>query len=219
MIAAWKLYPDAVICPPGSMTRHVKDFVNHCGHLWNLQKPSKIPIDQVTLMVVVDARFRSRIGPFAALAGRQDVEVHIYDHHPPTIDDIPANKMVYEPLGAAVTLLVELLWKKRLEISPEEATLFAIGIYADTGALTYEATTERDILAIARLRQMGADMSKILSRLDIFMPGNDHKLLDAMVENASESYINGAKVIFSWAQSEEYIEGVSIFVNKLKVTI
>jgi tRNA nucleotidyltransferase (CCA-adding enzyme) len=216
MVAAQKLYPDAVICPPGAMNRRVKDFLNRYGHLWNFQKPSKIPVDQVTLMVVVDTRLRSRLGPFAALAGKHDVEVHVYDHHPPTIDDIPANKMVYEPVGATVTLLFERLCKERARISSEEATLFAMGIYDDTGALTYEATTDRDIIAIGRLRQMDADMSMILSRVEVSMPANERRLLDAMVENSSEMYVNGAKVVSSWAESEEYVEGLSIFVHKLK---
>jgi tRNA nucleotidyltransferase (CCA-adding enzyme) len=216
MIAAQKLYPEAVICPPGALNRRVRDFMNRYGHLWKLQKPSKIPIDQVTLMVVVDTRLRSRLGPFAALAGKQDVEVHVYDHHPPTIDDIPADKLVYEHIGATATLFVERLCKERARISSEEATLFALGIYDDTGALTYETTTDRDIAAIGRLRQMDADMSMILSRVEVSMPANERRLLDAMVENSSEMYVNGAKVVSSWAESEEYVEGAAIFVHKLK---
>jgi tRNA nucleotidyltransferase (CCA-adding enzyme) len=216
MIAAQKLYPEAVICPPGSMSRRVKDFVNRYGHMWKIQKPSKIPMDQVTLMIVVDTRARSRIGPFAALAGKQDVEVHVYDHHPPTVDDIPAHKMVHEQLGATTTLFVERLLKARAPVTQEEATLFALAIYDDTGALTYEATTPRDIVAIARLRQMDADLSMILARVEVSMPAQERKLLDAMVENSSETYINGAKVVFSWAESEQYVEGLSIFVHKLK---
>ena len=216
MVAIQKFYPDAVICPPGAMNRRVRDFMNRHGHQWNILKPSKIPIDQVTLMVVVDTRSRSRIGPFAALAGKQDVEVHIYDHHPPTIDDIPAEKMTYELIGATTTMIVERLCKERKRVSPEEATLFSMGIYDDTGALTYEATTDRDIIAVGRLRQMGADMSMILSRIEVAMPANERRLLDALVENAKETYINGAKIVSSWAESEEYVEGLSIFVHKLR---
>jgi tRNA nucleotidyltransferase (CCA-adding enzyme) len=216
MIAVQKLYPEAVICPPGAANRRVKDFLNHYGHLWKLQKPSKIPIDQVTLMIVVDTRSRSRIGPFAALAGRQDVEVHVYDHHPPTIDDIPADKVVYEAIGATVTLFVERLCKERTRISSEEATLFALGIYDDTGALTHATTTDRDIAAIGRLRQMDADMSMILARVEVSMPAQERKILDALMENSSEMYVNGAKIVSSWAESEEYVEGLAIFVQKLR---
>jgi tRNA nucleotidyltransferase (CCA-adding enzyme) len=216
MIAVQKLYPDAVICPPGTMARRVRDFLKHYGHMWQLQKPSKIPMDQVTLMVVVDTRSRSRLGPFAALAGRQDVEVHVYDHHPPTMDDIPSDKMFYEALGATATMVVERLLRAGVRISREEATLFSIGIYDDTGALTYDATTDRDIAVLARLRHMGADMSMIMTRIEAAMPPGERALLDAMTENAEESYINGAKVVLSWADLEEYVEDAALYVHKLR---
>ena len=123
MIAIQKLYPDAVICPPGSMSRKVRDFMAKQGRPFasRLMKPKKIPLDEVTLMIVADTRSRARIGPFAALAGRQDVEVHVYDHHPATPDDIPADKLVYEPIGAATTMILERLLLERKEITPEEA--------------------------------------------------------------------------------------------------
>jgi tRNA nucleotidyltransferase (CCA-adding enzyme) len=216
MVAIQKLYPDAVICPPGTMNRRVRDFLKHYGHLWPIQKPSKIPIDQVTLMIVVDTRSRSRLGPFAALAGRQDVEVRVYDHHPPTIDDIPVDKMFYEALGATTTMIVERLVSARARVSREDATLFAMGIYDDTGALTYDATTDRDIAVLARLRQMGADMSMILARVEAAMPPSEHALLDALTENAEESYVNGAKVVLSWAETSEYVEDAALLVHKLK---
>ncbi|MBQ9565033.1 MAG: CBS domain-containing protein [Synergistaceae bacterium] len=216
MVAAQKLYPDAVLCPPGSLDRKVKDFMSRHTHQWPLSKPKKIPLDQVTLMIVVDARTRQRIGPFAALAGRQDVAVHLYDHHPSTPNDIPAEQVCYAPIGATVTMLVERLIKERKSIDPEEATLFAMGIYDDTGALTYETTTERDILAIGRLREMGADMSRILSRAEVSVSASDRKLLDTLAENSRESYINGAKVLLTWAETEEYVEGLSLFVHRLR---
>ncbi|MBQ7155082.1 MAG: CBS domain-containing protein [Synergistaceae bacterium] len=218
MIAIQKLYPDALICPPGSMSRKVRDFMSKHGRQWaaKILKPKKIPLDEVTLMVVVDTRSRSRIGPFAALAGRQDVAVHVYDHHPQTPDDIPAEEFVYEPIGAATTMILEHLLNERKDITPEEATLFALGIYDDTGALTYETTTERDIAAISYLRELGADLSGILAQVENDMSQDDRILLDTMAENAREIYINGAKVYLTWAETKEYVQGLSVFVNRLK---
>ena len=218
MIAIQKLYPDAVICPPVSMSRKVRDFMAKHGRHWatKILKPKKIPLDEVTLMIVVDTRSRSRIGPFAALAGRQDVAVHVYDHHPATPDDIPAEELVYEPIGAATTMILEHLLNERKDITPEEATLFALGIYDDTGAMTYETTTERDIAAISYLRELGADLSGILAQVESDMSADDKRLLDDLAENARELYINGAKVYLTWAETDEYVQGLSVFVNKLK---
>ena len=218
MIAIQKLYPDAVICPPGAMSRKVRDFMAKQGATWasRLLKPKKIPLDEVTLMVVADTRSRSRIGPFAALTGRTDVEVHVYDHHPPTPDDIPASKFVYEPIGAATTMILEQLLLNRKEITPEEATLFATGIYDDTGAFTYETTTERDIAAVSYLRELGADLSGVLAQVESGMSPEDRKLLDTLAENIREIYINGAKVCLTWAATDDYVQGLSVLVNRLK---
>ena len=124
--------------------------------------------------------------------------------------------MQWAPIGATVTMLVEQLVRERKPISPEEATLFALGIYDDTGALTYESTTARDVLAVARLREMGADLSRILARAEVSMPAAERRLLDVLAENARESYINGAKVLSTWAETEEYVEGLSLFVHRLR---
>ena len=220
MFAIQKLYPDAVICPPGSMNRKVKEFLSKskAGRQWQsrILKPKKINLDEVTLMIVTDTRSRSRIGQFAALAGRNDVAVHVYDHHPATPDDLPCEELVYEPIGAITTLLVEHLLNERKEITPDEATLFALAIYDDTGALTYESTTERDIAVISYLRELGADLSGILAQVESDMSPEDKKLLDTLSENAREIYINGAKILLTWAETEEYMLGLSVLVNKLK---
>jgi tRNA nucleotidyltransferase (CCA-adding enzyme) len=124
--------------------------------------------------------------------------------------------MFYEALGATTTMIVERLVRGGARISREDATLFSMGIYDDTGALTYDATTDRDIAVLARLRQMGADMSMILSRIEAAMPPGERALLEALTENAEESYVNGAKVVLSWADREEYVEDAASFVHKLK---
>ncbi|MBQ6001565.1 MAG: CBS domain-containing protein, partial [Synergistaceae bacterium] len=218
MIAIQKLYPDALICPPGSMSRKVRDFMSKQGANFSsrITKPKKIPLDEVSMLIVVDTRSLSRIGTFAELAGKPDVEVHVYDHHPKTADDIPAVKFMYEPIGAATTMILEQLLLNRKDITPEEATLFAIGIYDDTGAFTYETTTERDIAAVSYLRELGADLSGVLAQVESGMSSEDKRLLDSLAENIREKYINGAKVCLTWAETENYVQGLSVFVNRLK---
>lgn len=218
MIAIQKLYPDALICPPGSMSRKVRDFMSKQGANFSsrITKPKKIPLDDVSMLIVVDTRSLSRIGTFAELAGKPDVEVHVYDHHPKTADDIPAVKFMYEPIGAATTMILEQLLLNRKDITPEEATLFAIGIYDDTGAFTYETTTERDIAAVSYLRELGADLSGVLAQVESGMSSEDKRLLDSLAENIREKYINGAKVCLTWAETENYVQGLSVFVNRLK---
>ncbi len=48
------------------------------------------------------------------------------------------------------------------------------------------------------------------------MSPEDKKLLDNLAENIREKYINGAKVCLTFAQTDNYVQGLSVFVNKLK---
>jgi len=61
-------------------------------------------------------------------------------------------------VGATTTLLVERIADQGVVVSPIEATLFMLGIYEDTGALSYGTTTPRDLRAAAWLLEHSANM-------------------------------------------------------------
>ncbi len=51
--------------------------------------------------------------------------------------------------------------KKVLKLNSFEASLLALGIYEDTGALTYATTTARDAACVTFLLKAGADLQLI----------------------------------------------------------
>ncbi len=71
MVAAQKLYPDAKLCLSGSAGRTVREFLKKNASHWTVLTPRKIKFDEITMLIVVDARSRSRIGPFASLLGKK----------------------------------------------------------------------------------------------------------------------------------------------------
>ena len=58
-------------------------------------------------------------------------------------------------------MLVEKLQQLDVALSEAEATLFALGIRADTGALSYAQTTPRDGEALVWLMRHGSSQSAI----------------------------------------------------------
>jgi integrase len=58
--------------------------------------------------------------------------------------------------GALTTTLVGLLAERESEVTPVEATLFALGIHEDTGSLTHPTATQRDAEALAWCLRHGA---------------------------------------------------------------
>ncbi len=49
--------------------------------------------------------------------------------------------MVVEPVGATTTLLVEEIKSREIPLTELEASIMAMGIYEDTGYLTFSSTT------------------------------------------------------------------------------
>lgn len=91
---------------------------------------------------MVDAQRADRIGPAARLLEEAE-EIHVFDHHMDKDSDVNATQLVVERVGSVTTIIVEMLEAQRLRLREAEATLFALGIHADTGSLTYEASTPR----------------------------------------------------------------------------
>ncbi|GAB6281147.1 MAG: hypothetical protein STSR0007_13260 [Thermovirga sp.] len=121
-----------------------------------------------------------------------------------------------ESVGATTTLLVEKLLEIGADISTQEATLFAMGIYEDTGALTFGAVSERDFRAVLSLRSLGADMTTIPAHIELSLDSSERRILDRLIENARERYINGAKVVVSSMTNSLYVDGLSLFVHRLR---
>jgi len=62
---------------------------------------------------------------------------------------IEARKAVIEDIGSCTALLVDEIQKLDIDITPLEATVMALGIYADTNCLTLPKTSSKDAYALA----------------------------------------------------------------------
>ncbi len=156
MLAAQKLYPDALVVFPGSQEKNLKNFfINSMAYLFNMVDINQINFDSITRLVLVDTRQTRRIGKLADLLDKPGIDIHIYDHHPPTENDIKGQIEIHGETGANVTILIEIIREKEIRISPDEATIMCLGIYEDTGSFTFPSTTERDFLAAAHLLSRG----------------------------------------------------------------
>ena len=80
-----------------------------------------------------------------------DAQFHIIDHHDLHQSPPPGTVLSLSDTGATVTLLVEQIRELRIRLTSLEATLLLLGVYEDTGSLTYANTTARDLQAAAWL--------------------------------------------------------------------
>ncbi len=216
MIAVKRLYPEAALVFPGSQEKNLRNFFLYStSYLLDFIKLKQIDVDQVKKLIIVDTRQKSRIGRFADLIDKKDIEIHVYDHHPPSDDDIPAGLEIIQKCGATTTLLTQLIREKKLAVSPDEATLMCLGIHEDTGSFTFSSTTPADYEAAAWLTEQGADHNMISDMLTRELTPEQLSLLNDLTQSVFTRMINGLEIVFAKAIRDEYIGDFAVLVHKL----
>jgi len=216
MLAAQKLYPDALVIFPGSQEKNLKNFfINSMAYLFNMVNINRIDFDSITRLVLVDTRQIGRIGKLANLLDKPGIKIHIYDHHPLTGNDIKGEIEIHGETGANVTILTEIIRKKNINISPDEATIMCLGIYEDTGSFTFPSTTERDFLAAAYLLSRGANLNIVSNLIARELSPEQVVLLNDLIQAVTRYYINGIEVVVASVTMEKYMPDFAFLVQKM----
>ena len=217
MLAAKKLYPDALIVFPGSQERNLRDFfVKSMVYMYDIVKIKDIDMEAIEKLVLVDTRQAGRIGRFAEIAKRPDLKIHIYDHHPPMPDDLKGSFEITEITGATVTIMTRLLREKQIPLTPDEATIMSLGLYEDTGSFTFTSTTKEDLLAAAYLLSQGANLNMVSNMITREMSPEQIGLLNEMIQSTTRHTINGIDVVITRVASETYVADFALLVHKLR---
>ena len=160
MVAASKLYPEAVLIFPGSQEKNIKNFfIQSATYLYNFKSSKDIDYTQVKKLVLVDTRQRSRISHVKSILDNPELEIHIYDHHPDSDEDVHGKVEIVNPWGSATAILTHIIRDKEINLTDDEATILGLGIYEDTGCFTFNSTTEHDLLAASWLKTQGMDLN------------------------------------------------------------
>jgi tRNA nucleotidyltransferase (CCA-adding enzyme) len=196
---------------PRKMNRNVQAFVTLYGADLPFTDPRDLPnrpIEQVTL---VDTQ-----SPVSLKGMSAETAFHVIDHHS-VRDDLPAEwKITSEELGATATFFVEALQEQGGAISPVQATLLLLGIYEDTGSLTYTRTTARDIRASAYLVEQGALLGVASGFLNHPLSLEQQALYDHLRAAAETQVIHGHTAIVSVGDARKMDEELSTIAHKLR---
>jgi tRNA nucleotidyltransferase (CCA-adding enzyme) len=215
MIAASKLYPEAALVFPGSQEKNLRNFFLHStSYIFNFIKTKKIDFDQIKRLILVDTRQKSRIGKFAQLLDKKEVEIHIYDHHPESDDDARGHIEVIREIGSTTALLTSLIREKGISISPDEATVMCLGIHEDTGSFTFSSTKAEDYQAAAWLTEQGANHNIIADMLTRELTAEQVWLLNDLTQAATTRVIAGVEIVITKVVRDEYVGDFAVLVHK-----
>lgn len=213
MVAAQKLYPQSVMVVDGKSNPYVQDFVALAKDRLPFQRLQDIDWTEVHKIVLVDTHDLNRAAGLKLNNILDKIPIEIFDHHPyegPTVKG-----MYIEGLGSCATLLVEKLEAMEIPLSGFEATLFALGIYDDTGSLLFESTTVRDINAVAYLLKQGANLGVVAEYLRKPLTEEQKELLQQLLTQGETEFFDGLPVYISSAESADYIGGLALLAHRV----
>ena len=154
MLGAHLLRPEAIALLPRQINRNGKAFLRRYAADLPFSDYKALPHESIESIFLVDTQ------SLVTLRGMSDqTQVSVLDHHPRKVQIPPDWQVELHLTGSCTTILVEKIREKNLSLTPIEATLMLLGVYEDTGSLTYTCTTPRDARAVAYLLEQGADLN------------------------------------------------------------
>ncbi len=215
LLAAARLFPEAIPVLPQRMNRNLRDFLALYGNALPFVQEEDLPQEEeARRIILVDTQ---QIPALPCPTGPEEPLVEIWDHHPPIRDYEAEERYRYHgsDVGATVTLLLPRLIERGVSLSPVEMTLLLLGIYEDTGSLYYSGTTPDDLHCAAWLLEHGANMG--LMRQFLNRPLNEQQLqiYQQLVDQTEVLEIGGWPVVVAWARVEEYVEEISTLAHRL----
>ena len=215
MVAAKKLYPEALLVFSGAQEGNLRDFfIRSSFYFLDFARAKHIDPDDIKRLILVDTRQLSRIGKFAEAAASGEVDIHIYDHHPDSPEDVHGSLEVVEPLGSTTAILAKILREKELGPTPQEATIMALGLFEDTGSFTFTSTTPEDFEAAAYLLRQGADLNVVAQMVTRELTSEQVALLNDLIAHANRFTVDGVEVVLARTMASQYVADFAVLAHK-----
>ena len=216
MLAARRLYPGAVVALSGSLNRNVRDFYRLHAEELDVAEQGRVDLEAIERLIVVETSHPARLGDFERVARDSKVEVVLFDHHgDEKLDWVRPENVVRSDDGALTTTMVSILAERELDVTPLEATVFALGIHEDTGSLSYAGVSLRDAEALAWCLRHGASQDMVAQYLHAPLSEAERRLLDALLAAAETHKVAGFEILMTAIRSPEYVDGVSNLAHKI----
>jgi tRNA nucleotidyltransferase (CCA-adding enzyme) len=216
MLAARRLYTDAVIGVPGALNRNVREFYRLHADELNAVEASRLELEAIRRLIVVETTSASRLGELEPVALDPEVEKVVFDHHAGELPDWvkPENAVISQD-GALTTTLVGVLAEREIDISSLEATAFALGIHEDTGSLTYPTATQRDADALAWCLRHGARQDLLARFLHTPLTDDERELLGELMSAVRTERVAGVDVLVAAVSWPRHVDGISNLAHKI----
>ncbi|BAI80546.1 polyA polymerase family protein [Deferribacter desulfuricans SSM1] len=175
---------------------------------------NELDTSNIETIIITDCKIRERLGDAANLLSKAK-KIIIYDHHPVSGRDIDADEEFIFNFGSTSTIITERIKIRGLKLDIATATLLLLGIYEDTGFLSFSNTTPRDLYASAFLLENGADISVLQIYLQRDLSKQHIFILNQLLQNLNVLRVASFSIGIAHASYDEYVPEVAVLANKI----
>ncbi|MGM9998037.1 MAG: CBS domain-containing protein [Candidatus Bruticola sp.] len=215
LILARHLYPQGKIYLIGRAEPRTREFIVQNSKRLDIHFEDEYNNEPVELVVLVGVREPHRLGKFSDLVTQPYLPVHIYDNHKATHQSIMGDFECIEENGSSVTVLRQALQRKKIAVSPFEATLCLLGLYEDTGSLTYSSTTCEDFFTAAHMVQSGGVLEAVSVLSQRRLSAEQKLLVEQLLCSVSYCKIAGRQCLFVSAQIDNHLDDLSSVADQI----
>ena len=214
-VSAVRLFPDHEVLFPGSQEVAVRRFLADTEISFPEVKLRRARTEPIEHAVVVDTSSPSRLGEVYDLLAASGCPITLIDHHMEEEEDgLDATETIVKPVGATCTIIADLYRERGIEPTLPEASLMLMGIYEDTGGLSYRETTPDDLRVAAWLLEQGASLAWVRRWVLKVLQPEQLELLNRMVEATEVIDIAGVPVSLSMIEVDRYHEEAAFVVHR-----
>ncbi|PLX69849.1 MAG: poly(A) polymerase [Denitrovibrio sp.] len=215
--AAVLLYDLDCIVTGTSYETSVKDYLTSEDisiPLIHMKEKDIEAIESLDLLVITDCKLAERLAPLDKLIPKAK-KIIIYDHHPSHGQDLVGDEVYVEEIGASVSMLVHKIKESGLKITSDDASTMILGIYEDTGLLTFSSTTVKDMEAASWLLSCGANLQLVSDYVKRNMSKDHVFMLNELLTSMSLVRIGSISIGVSHASSDQYVGEISYLAHKI----
>ena len=211
LLAAYLTDPDAKPVLPRRINRNVRAFLTLYGNEFPFENQRELNGDPISAVTLVDTQSLVTVRGLVP-----NPSVRVIDHHPRRENLPPEWEIWIVETGATTTLLVETLQEQNIHTNPIQATLLMLGIYEDTGSLTYAQTSARDLMAAGYLLAQGANLGILNDFLNHPLSKEQQAVYDQLRESIESIQVHGHTVMIALGEAQESDEELSSIAHKLR---
>ncbi len=213
-VCSTRLFPGHVVLLPGSAEAAVRRFLDEVPVTYPEARLRSARRERFEHVVVVDTRNPSRLGEVWDLIRRDECPITLIDHHVDEEDGLGATTVHSRPLGATCSIVAEMFRDRGIEPTPEEASLLLMGMYEDTGGLSYRDTQPDDLRLAAWLIEAGGSLEWVRRFVMKGLVPEQLQLLNRLVENTEHMVLRGTPVSVAMLEVDRYHEEAAYVVHR-----